>query len=192
MFRLFGLLALGNLIFGGGHHHRQSGRHLGKGILLGALLGFLWNKGNAVDHVEGDIRETVRKAQKAARKAVKKAKKEIRDARKTTRDKRIAEHLEAVHEEIAARKAARTEHMSAVRQEIEACKAQSRQRQANRNICVKAVQAGTGNESEEIQELVEDLERNARTAAMASSVPTIQFPEDDEKYHSARKYEFAR
>lgn len=38
--------------------------------------------------------------------------------------------------------------------------------------------------------IVRDLEKDAaRTAAMAANVPTIQFPEEDDKYFSSRKYE---
>ena len=40
--------------------------------------------------------------------------------------------------------------------------------------------------------IVRDLEKDAaRTAAMAANVPTIQFPEEDDKYFSSRKYESA-
>ena len=44
-----------------------------------------------------------------------------------------------------------------------------------------------GNEALLNRELVADLERNARTAAMAADVPTIDFPEE-EKYCASRKY----
>ena len=40
--------------------------------------------------------------------------------------------------------------------------------------------------------IVRDLEKDAaRTAAMAANVPTMEFPEEDDKYFSARKYESA-
>ena len=40
--------------------------------------------------------------------------------------------------------------------------------------------------------IVRDLEKDAaRTAAMAANVPTMEFPEEDDKYFSARKYEQA-
>ena len=40
--------------------------------------------------------------------------------------------------------------------------------------------------------IVRDLEKDAaRTAAMAANVPTIEFPEEDDKYFSSRKYESA-
>ena len=38
------------------------------------------------------------------------------------------------------------------------------------------------------EDLVRDLERDARTAAMAADVPVIDFPEEDGKYNTARKY----
>ena len=50
---------------------------------------------------------------------------------------------------------------------------------------------GNGNEALENRELVEELERNARTAAMASDVPVIEFPEEDDRYFSAKKYGYA-
>jgi hypothetical protein len=40
--------------------------------------------------------------------------------------------------------------------------------------------------------IVRDLEKDAaRTATMAANVPTIEFPEEDDKYFSSRKYESA-
>ena len=50
---------------------------------------------------------------------------------------------------------------------------------------------GNGNEALENRELVEELERNARTAAMAADVPVIEFPEEDGRYFSAKKYGYA-
>ena len=47
-----------------------------------------------------------------------------------------------------------------------------------------------GNEALLNRELVAELERNARTAAMAADVPTIDFPEE-EKYYASRKYSSA-
>ena len=47
MLRLLGILALGNMIFGGHrchcHHHRH-GSFLGRSILLGTLLGLFMNR----------------------------------------------------------------------------------------------------------------------------------------------------
>ena len=40
-------------------------------------------------------------------------------------------------------------------------------------------------------DLVAELESDALTAAMAASVPTIDFPEEDVKYHASEKYGFA-
>ena len=47
MLRLLGILTLGNMIFGGHrchYHHRRGG--LGRGLLLGALLGFFMTRAN--------------------------------------------------------------------------------------------------------------------------------------------------
>ena len=55
-----------------------------------------------------------------------------------------------------------------------------------------ALIATAGDEARINEELVEELERDARTAAMAASVPTIHFPdEENEKYYSSGKYGYA-
>lgn len=52
MLRLLGILALGNMIFGGHrchcHHHyyHRHGSFLGRSILLGTLLGLFMNRAN--------------------------------------------------------------------------------------------------------------------------------------------------
>ena len=74
MLRLLGILTLGNLLFGGRHHRRA----LGRGLLFGALLGYLANRDFDADRVAEDIREKARKAKRTARDAVKAAKREIR------------------------------------------------------------------------------------------------------------------
>ena len=189
MLRLLGILSLGNLLFGG---HRR--RALRRGLLFGLLLGYMADKDFDMDRVEADVREKAGKARDAAREAVRKAKKEIRDARKAERDRRIAEHRTAVHEEIRARKEAREqkteERLAAIRAEAEARKA----RRAQEKETAGTVKAGPVNAEKEMQDnrdLVAELERDARTAAMAASVPTIDFPEEDVKYHASEKYGFA-
>ena len=74
MLRLLGILSLGHLLFGGRHHH------LRRGILFGALLGFLANKNFDTNRVAEDVREKARKAERTARDAVRAAKREIRNA----------------------------------------------------------------------------------------------------------------
>ena len=188
MLRLLGILSLGNLLFGG---HRR--RALRRGLLFGLLLGYLADKDFDMDRVETDVREKAGKARDAAREAVRKAKKEIRDARKAEHDRRIAEHRTAVHEEIRARKEAREqrteERLAAIRAEAEARKA--RREQKEKTGTVKAEPADAGKEMQDNRDLVAELERDARTAAMAASVPTIDFPEEDVKYHASEKYGFA-
>ena len=56
---------------------------------------------------------------------------------------------------------------------------------------VHAEPKASGNEALLNRELVADLERDARTAAMAADVPTISFPEE-EKYNAGSKYFSAR
>jgi len=50
MLRLLGALTLGNLIFGGRrchcHHHHHHGGFLGRGLLLGTLLGLFMSRAN--------------------------------------------------------------------------------------------------------------------------------------------------
>ena len=70
MLRLLGILSLGHLIFGGRHHLRR-------GILFGALLGYLANKNFDAERVAEDVREKAKKAKKAARKAVKADRKSV-------------------------------------------------------------------------------------------------------------------
>ena len=51
MLRLLGILALGNMIFGGyrchcHHHYHRHGSFLGRGLLLGTLLGLFVSRAN--------------------------------------------------------------------------------------------------------------------------------------------------
>ena len=156
MLRLLGILSLGNLLFGG-HHHRRA---LRRGLLLGALLGYVANRDFDMNRVQEDVR------------------KEIRNARKAEQDQRIAERLEAIRAEAEARRAER-EARKAAREEQ---KAETGSRE------VYALPECDTREAKEIRDLAEDLERDARTAAMAADVPVIQFPDEDEKYHASRKY----
>lgn len=185
MLRLLGILTLGNLLFGGRHHRRA----LGRGLLFGALLGYLANRDFDADRVAEDIREKARKAKRTARDAVKAAKREIR---KAELNRRTAE----IHEKADARRAEREERLDAIRAEIEARKARREEvRKAGSEQIAKQIYAlpvsGT-NEAKVIRELTEDLERDARTAAIAADVPTIDFPEGDGKYDSSGKYGYVQ
>lgn len=46
-------------------------------------------------------------------------------------------------------------------------------------------------EVQQNNELLKEMERNARTAVMLADVPTLDFPKDDPKYDSSRKYKYA-
>ncbi|MBR3333495.1 MAG: hypothetical protein IKG23_04335 [Clostridia bacterium] len=173
MLRLLGILSLGNLLFGGRHRRRA----LRRGLLLGALLGYFANRDFDMNRVQEDVRETARKAEKTAREAVRAVRREIRDARKAEHDQRIAERLEAIHAEAEARRAAR-----------ETRKAEREERRAEAAGTVRALPECDTREAKEIRDLAEDLERDARTVAMAADVPVIQFPDEDEKYHASRKF----
>jgi len=175
MLRLLGILSLGNLLFGGRHHRRA----LRRGLLLGAILGYFANRDFDMDRVQEDVRVTAKKAEETAREAVRAARREIRNARKAEHDRRISERLEAIHAEAEARRAER-----------EARKAEREQREG-RTGTVRALPECDTREAREIRDLAEDLERDARTAAMAADVPVIDFPEENEKYHASRKYGYA-
>jgi hypothetical protein len=188
MLRLLGLLSLSNLLFGGRHHRRM----LRRGLFFGAILGYLAHKDFDMDQVEEDARNAARTVKRTVHEAAKAAKRELRDARKAEHfnkvhadiearkaehDRRMAERMDAIHAEAEARRAAR-----------EARKAEHEMRKAETSHKIHALPECDTREAKAIRELAEDLERDARTAAMAADVPTIQFPEDDEKYYSARKY----
>ena len=55
---------------------------------------------------------------------------------------------------------------------------------------VPAVQPAQA-ETQENNELLKELEQKARSAAMLANVPTLDFPKDDPKYDSTRKYMYA-
>ena len=188
MLRLLGLLSLGNLLFGGRHHRRM----LRRGLFFGAILGYLAHKDFDMEQVEEDARNAARTVKRTVHEAAKAAKRELRDARKAEHfnkvhadiearkaehDRRMAERMDAIHAEAEARRAAR-----------EARKAEHEMRKAETSHKIHALPECDTREAKAIRELAEDLERDARTAAMAADVATIQFPEDDEKYYSARKY----
>ena len=184
MLRLLGLLSLGHLIFGR--------RRFGRGLLLGGLLGYLASRHFDADRVAEDVRKTARKAKRAAREAAHAARREFQD---TERDRKAAEIRERIdarkaeHEDrLNAIRAEHEERMKAIHAEIEARKA--RREEARREV--RALPVSGTNEAKEIRELAEDLERDARTAAMAANVPTIDFPDEDGKYDSSRKYGFVQ
>ena len=185
MLRLLGILTLGNLLFGGRHHRRA----LRRGLLFGALLGYLANRDFDADRVAEDVRKAAGNVKRTAGDAVRAAKREIR---KAEHDRRVAE----IHERVDARRAEREERLNALHAGIEARKARreetrrAKREQAARKVCALPV-SGT-NEAKVIRELTEDLERDARTAAMAADVPVIDFPEEDGKYHSTGKYGYVQ
>lgn len=160
MLRLLGILTIGNILFGGRHHRRSMRR----GLMLGALLGYLANRDFDAGRVRRDARETARKARHAAREAARAVREEIRNARRAAYDDRpVAERRETVRPE----------------------------ENPGTSDTIRALPTSGTREAKEIEELVDDMARNTGTAAMAADVPTIDFPEEDEKYHAARKYGYA-
>ena len=166
MFRLLGFLTLGNLLFGGRHHRRA----LRRGILFGALLGFLANRDFDMNRVRDEVRDTARKAGNAARKAANTVRDEIRNTRTAEAGYRSGKHADAAYGDER-------------RTEREAAGSETQQ------VVYALPQSGT-REAREIQELVNDMEKN--TWAAAADVPTIQFPEEDGKYDASRKYGYVQ
>jgi hypothetical protein len=93
-------------------------------------------------------------------------KKAILAAHRAEREQRIAE----IHARLAARRAEHEEKLAAIHARIEARRAERDQRRT-------AEPAVKAEPNPELQ---------AMKAAMMAKVPTIQFPEDDPKYNSAR------
>jgi len=194
MLRLLGLLSLGHLIFG-----RR--RRFGRGLLLGALLGYLAHRNFDADRVAEDVRETAWKAKRAAREAVRAARQEMHRAEHDRKAAEIREQIDTMRAEREERlnviNAEHEERRKAIHAEIEARKARreaARRAEAQEKALheVRALPVSGTNEAKEIRELAESLERDARTAAMAANVPTIEFPDEDGKYDSARKYGYAQ
>ena len=158
------------------------------------------------------LSETARKIGKAVRRAVKAAVRDFREAREDSwefhkaiqdarweareaRLEKAGERMDAVlagiekrGKKLAQKTAGR---MKTLQVEIEARKARQVLEKTENVREVKARPVTADNEAQMNRDLVLDLERDARTAAMAADVPTIQFPEEDEKYFSSRKYESA-
>ncbi len=62
----------------------------------------------------------------------------------------------------------------------------------NRGLLKEMEQEGKQQaEAKENMELLKEMEQKAGTAAMLANVPTIDFPADDPKYDSSRKYMYA-
>ena len=144
-----------------GGHHHR--RAIRRGLFFGALLGYLANRDFDMNRVRREARETARKARHAAREAARSVREEIRNARRAEYGRPAAERRETVRQENNAEPV---------------------------NV-VRALPTSGTNEAREIEELVGDLERSSGTGTMAADVPTIDFPEEDEKYDAARKYGYA-
>lgn len=202
MLRLLGILSLGHLLFGGRHHR------LRRGIFLGGLLGFLASRHFDTDRAAEDVRKAAWNARRTARDAARTARDAARTARREIRHAMHDRKVDEIHEKIDARRAEREERLNALHAEIEARKARRAEAReaevqnaevrsaeirstALEHSAVRALPVCNTNEAKEIRELAEGLERDARTAAMAADVPTIDFPDEDGKYFSSGKYGYA-
>ena len=157
MLRLLGILTLGSLVFGG----RRRRRSLRRGLLFGALIGYLAGRNTANT---ARVKEDVRRAGDSVREAVRTARKEFRDGYRAGR-KEQEERIFELQAQAEARRVAQAAQAA-----------------------VPEAPAAVPADGPTTEELVADLERDARTAAMAADVPTIEFPEEDDKYNASRKY----
>ena len=90
------------------------------------------------------------------------------EARKAAHEEKLA----AIHTGIEARKATHEEKLAAIHARIENRKTEREHRK----------------ETEPTVKVGQNHELQAMKDVMMANVPTIHFPEDDPKYHSARKY----
>ena len=160
-----------------------------------------------------DRKKAVRKAMQAVRKAMQAVKRTIRELREDRREfkeamqearwearearlEKAAERFDAVMTGIGAlgKKCARKteDGVRALKDGIEARKAIWEQLKSGTIEEEQAEPVIPVDEALMNRIIVRDLEKDAaRTAAMAANVPTMEFPEEDDKYFSARKYESA-
>ena len=106
---------------------------------------------------------------------------EVLRARNHERQQEIAEHLAAVRAEIAERKAEQDQRKAAVAEPMKETVTKPVREP------VQEVHAAPMLHYNPNEDLVAELERNARTAAMAADVPTIDIPEE-EKYFASKKH----
>ena len=97
------------------------------------------------------------------------AKREILEIRRAEREERLT----AIRARIESRRADREQKLIALHDRIEARKAERDHRRT----------------TEPAMKAEPNPELQAMKTAMMAGVPTIQFPEDDPKYHATRKYD---
>jgi len=109
-----------------------------------------------------------------------------REMKKAILEARKAEHeqkIQAIHAKIEARRVEREQRIAEIHEAVQARKKARLQYRAESLKAARHQQkAVTAVEDRE------NVDRQARWAAMMANVPTIQFPEDDPKYNSTRKY----
>jgi len=190
MLRLLGILTLGNLLLGG----RRGRRAVRRGLLFGALLGLFASRNFDTEKAAEDVRNTARNARRAAREAARAARDAARAVRREIHDARRAEHRRETEErleEIRARAEERRAARAAAAAAPAATAAPEAAAPAAPAACLPPVglPASAAPILDDSKTLVEDLERDARTAAMAADVPMIEFPEEEsDKYYASRKY----
>ena len=106
-------------------------------------------------------------------------KKAILEAHKAEREQRIKD----IHAKIEARRAERQKRIAEIHEAVQARKEARLQRRAESMKAACHQQEAVVTVAER-----ENVDRRERWNAMMANVPTIQFPEDDPKYNSARKY----
>ena len=177
MLRLLGILALGNLLFGG----RRGRRALRRGLFLGGLLGYFASRNFDTERVKEDVQNAAHTVRRAAHDAEKAVRREVHDARRAAHRQEVEERLEEIRARAEARRAARSEVKAPT---VPLARTSPK-------APIAALPASAAPILDDSKNLVEELERNARTAAMAADVPVIEFPEEDDRYFSAKKYGYA-
>ncbi|MBQ3277717.1 MAG: hypothetical protein IJG94_00940 [Clostridia bacterium] len=109
-----------------------------------------------------------------------------KELKKAILENRKAEHeqkIQAIHTKIEARRAEREQRIAEIHEAVQARKEARLQRRAESMKAACHQQEAVVTVAER-----ENVDRRERWNAMMANVPTIQFPEDDPKYNSARKY----
>ena len=133
-------------------------------LLFGAFLYLLIKNQFDMQGVKKDARKIAKAIMKALQGAGKTIHNAVDEAKKQKAEKAVAQ---------------------AVRQAAEAVQAAPAQP-------APEVRAATVSpETRENNQLLKDLEQHSSIAAMLANVPVLNFPEDDPKYDSSRKYNYA-
>ena len=137
-------------------------------FLLGILLVLAVRNQFDLQGVKRDVQKIARGVRKVARELARTIRQAVKEARTETAESRKA----------GAEKPAKVIRMQPAPA-------------AEKETAAAPAQAAAPPDAQAEKKLLNEMELNARAAAMLASVPTISFPEDDPKYDSSRKYRLA-